>query len=173
MLVLERYKTALTEKWDMEQCSNNDISLMISRFAENPDQLCVYYADLDENGIPELMITDGMMLYDLYTLKNGEPVKLLTGWERNSYRFCVDNVISNHASSSAFQTSFRFYRLENGELVLADAVVFDASVDPDHPWFRSDDGETPGASLTEQEANAILDSYENISVAGTPILEWN
>ena len=171
MLVLERYKTALTEKWDMGQCSDNDISLMISHFGDQPDLLCAAYVDLDENGIPELMITDGMMLYDLYTLKNGEPVKLLTGWERNSYRFCVDNVISNHASSSAFQTSFRFYRLESGDLVLTDAVVFDASVDPDHPWFCSDDGETPGAPLTEQEANAILDSYENISVSGTPILK--
>ena len=169
--VMDIYRQALTEKWDMEKCSDNDISLMISRFTEDPRQLCAVYPDLDENGIPELMISDGMMIYDLYTLENGAPVKLLTGWERNAYRYCEDNIIFNHGSSSAFSSSDRYYRLENGQLVLLDAIVFDASIDPNHPWFRSDDGETPGAQLTEQEANAIRDSYKELSVLGIPILK--
>ena len=165
------YRQALAEKWDMQQCSDNDISLMISNFAEDPDQISAYLLDLDGNGVMELIITDGMMIYDLYTLKSGSPVKLLTGWERNSYRLCLNNVIYNQGSNGAASTVFNYYQLTAGELVLVESVVFDANKDFENPWFRSSDGETPEVSITEEEAKQIMDSYPSISFLGIDLLE--
>lgn len=169
--ILEQYQTALMEKWDPGKCVEHDISLMVANFTETPDRLCAFYLDLDGDGLQELMITDGMMIFDLYTMKNSQPVHLLTGWERNSYRYCLDNVIFNHASNSAFNSSYRYYRMENGVLVLADAIVFDASKDPDNPWFLSADGETPGEAITEQKAREIMDQYVDMTILGIPILQ--
>lgn len=169
--LIDVYQQALTEKWDAEKCLQQDISMMISRFQEDPGKINAVYLDMDKDGMNELLITDGMMIYDLYTLTDGGPVHLLTGWERNSYRYCMEDVIFNRASGSAFNTCYRYYRLENGELVVVDSVVFDASVNPDNPWFRSADGETPETPLTEQEATAIMGSYKDLSLLGTSILE--
>jgi hypothetical protein len=119
----------------------------------------------------ELIITDGMMIYDLYTQKNGTPVKLLTGWERNSYQLCLDNIIYNRGSNGAASSVNNYYQLQDGELVLVESVVFDANKDFDNPWFRSSDGETPEEPLTEAEANAIMDSYPTISFLGIDLLE--
>ena len=54
MLVLEKYKTALSEKWDMQQCSDNDISLIISYFVDEPDRISAHMMDLDGDGVPDL-----------------------------------------------------------------------------------------------------------------------
>jgi hypothetical protein len=169
--VLALYRQALSEKWDMQLCSDNDISLMISYFVDESDRISAHMMDLDGNGVNELIITDGMMIYDLYTLKDGSPVKLLTGWERNAYRLCLNNVIYNQGSNGAASTVFNYYQLLAGELVLVESVVFDANKDFDNPWFRSSDGETPEEPLTEDEANAIMDSYPTISFLGIDLLE--
>ena len=169
--LLALYRQALAEKWDMQQCSDNDISLMISNFAEDPDRISAYLLDLDGDDVAELIITDGMMIYDLYTLKSGTPVKLLTGWERNSYRLCLNNVIHNQGSNGAASTVFNYYQLTAGELMLVESVVFDANKDFENPWFRSSDGETPEVSITEEEAKWIMDSYPSISFLGIDLLE--
>ena len=169
--VLERYQLALKEKWDPGKCVEHDISLMVASFTETPDRLCAFYLDLDRDSVQELMITDGMMVFDLYTMKNGQPVHLLTGWERNSYRYCADNVIFNHASNSAYNTCYNYYCVVDGELMLVDSIVFDASKDPDNPWFLSADGETPGEAITEQKAREIMDQYVDMTILGIPILQ--
>lgn len=171
LLVLEKYRTALREKWDMQLCSDNDISLMISNFVEDPDRIGAHPLDLDGDGLMELIITDGMMIYDLYTLKDGSPVHLITGWERNSYQLCLDNIIYNRGSNGAASSVNNYHQLRNGELVLVESVVFDANKDFDNPWFRSSDGETPEEPLTEAEANAIMDSYPTISFLGIDLLD--
>ena len=144
---------------------------MISYFVDEPDRISAQMMDLDSNGVDELIITDGMMLYDLYTMKNGSPVKLLTGWERNAYRLCQNNVIYNQGSNGAASTVFNYYQLMAGELVLVESVVFDAIKDFDNPWFRSSDGETPEVPITEEEANRIMDSYSFISMLGIDLLD--
>lgn len=170
-LILEKYRTALREEWDLSQCGENDISLMVSHFVESPDRLCAFFLDLDENGVQELMITDGMMIYDLYTLENKQPVHLLTGWERNSYQFCMDNYIANHGSGGAALSLYNYYRMENGKLVLQESILFDAAEDPEHPWFRNNDGQTPGEPLTQEQAEECMNSYRTMSILGIPVLE--
>lgn len=171
LLVLEKYRTALREKWDLQQCYDNDISLMISYFVDEPDRISAHMMDLDSNGVNELIITDGMMIYDMYTLKNGSPAKLLTGWERNAYRLCLNNVIYNQGSGGAALSLFNYYQLLDGELVLLESVVFDANKDFDNPWFRSSDGATAEDPITEEEAKRIMDSYPSISMLGIDLLD--
>ncbi len=169
--LIDLYQLALNEKWDPGKCVENGISLMIGNFTQTPEMICAFFLDLDSDGTQELMITDGMMIFDLYTLKNGQPVHLLTGWERNSYRYCADNIIFNHASNSAFNTCYNYYCVVNGSLMLVDSIIFDASKDPDNPWFLSTDGETATEAITEQKARDIMAKYADLSILGTPVLQ--
>lgn len=172
-LLLDTYKKALLEKWDIEQCMNNGICYMIAWLTENPEDLRACLMDLDEDGSEELLIVNGTTIYDLYTMKDGEPVQLFSGGERNHYCLWPDNSIINRGSGSAFWSVFNRYDLQDGELVLMESVISDYQKDPDNPWFRSPDGETLGEPLTRQEADAILEAYVPITFHVTPVLEWN
>lgn len=173
MPVLEKYKTALAEKWDMEQCYNNDISPLISWLADTPEDLGVYYMYLDSDSIQEMLIlnVNDSTIYDMYTLTDGIPVKLLSGRERNHYSVSTDNHIINRGSGSAFLSVFNDYVLYQGELVLVESVLTDYNADPEKPWFRSPDGDSLGEPLTEQEADAILNGHETARFDATPVLE--
>lgn len=169
--VLEKYTTALLEKWDMEKCWDNEICYMITWLTETPEELGVCFLDLDGDDIQELLIVNDSIIYDLYTLKDGAPVLVLSGGERNSYRLCQGNFIINHGSGSAFWSVFNSYLLRQGDLILVDSVISDYLTDPDNPWYRSPNGEDLGEPLTEDEANAIRDAYIPAVIAATPILE--
>ena len=66
--ILEKYKTALAENWTWEQCQENDISHHIFSDTTNQNNLGWCIMDLDNNGISELIVSDGVHLFDLYTL---------------------------------------------------------------------------------------------------------
>lgn len=171
--VLEKYKTALLEKWDFEKCRENDICYMIAWLTETPEDLGAYYMCLDSDSTEELFIinVDDCTIYDMYTLKDGKPCKLISGGERNHYFLSTDNHIINRGSGSAFLSIFHDYVLYQGELVLVESVITDYQKDPENPWFRSPDGESLGQPLTEQEADSILNGYEIAHFAAIPILE--
>lgn len=168
---LSLYRTALIERWDKGKCIENDISLMISNFVDIPDQLCWLMIDMDGNGVEELIITDGMMIYDLYTRNDDKLVHILTAWERNSYQLCMDNVIYNHGSNGAASSACNFYQVQGETLILVDSVLVDAFADPDNPWFRSNDGMTRSQPISETQAEEILSSYQNISMVGSKIID--
>ena len=170
---IERYYTAISQQWDESDYWEHEMSPLVTHYYDGKslDNVGFTFMDLDGDGVNELIITDGMMIYDLYTMQNGTPVKLLTGWERNAYRLCQNNVIYNQGSNGAASTVFNYYQLLAGELVLVDSVVFDANKNFDNPWFRSSDGETPEEPLTEDEANAIRDSYPDITMLGIDLLD--
>lgn len=173
--VLEKYKTALREKWDVEQCWDNDICHLVAWLTETPEDLGVYFMYLDSDSLQEMLVVNvhDSTIYDMYTLKNGEPVKLLSGAERNHYTISTENHIINRGSGSAFLSVFNDYVLYQGALTLVESVITDYHTNPDNPWFRSSDGETLGQPLTEQEADAIQNGHERAHFAATPILELN
>ena len=168
---LEIYKTALTEKWDIQQCMDSGICYMTGWLTENPEDLGACFLDLDEDGVKELLVVNGGTIYDLYTLKNGVPVLILSGGERNHFALCRDNYIINHGSGSAFWSVFNCYVLRQGELILVESVISDYQQDPENPFFRSPDGETLGEPLTQDQADAIREGYVPITVSATPVLE--
>ena len=77
--------------------------------------------DLDLDGTDELLIAnDGerQVIYDLYSLVDGQLVHVFSGWERNSYELRDNLTILNIGSNSAASTDYRFYHLRKGRLML-------------------------------------------------------
>ena len=157
--ILEKYVTAIRENKDPGQCSEEDIS-MLTGFVEGLDGLGWCYRDLDGNGVAELIVSDGNVMYDLYTVENGKTVHLASGFERNSYQLCENGTIKNFGSNSAAESSYTMYRLVGSSLVQEQIVTFDASQDPDNPWFVGFD-KTPAS---EAEAQTVIDSYREIEI---------
>ena len=165
---LQKYADAIRENWDPERCSAEDISILVALGASR-DRLGYVLRDLDGDGSSELLITDGTVIYDLYTLTEGGVSHVVTGWERNSYALCEDNVIRNTGSNGAASSLTAFLRLEDGELKNLVTVQFSAEVDPDNPWFRLDGTSDSPEPISEAEADSILASYPVQTLSVTPL----
>ena len=157
--ILEKYVTAIREHKDPGQCSEEDISLLTG-YVEGLDGLGWYCQDLDGNGVEELIVSDGNVIYDLYTMENGKAIHLVTGFERNSYQLCENGIIKNFGSNSAAESSYTMYRLVGSGLVQEQVVTFDAVQDPENPWFVGFEK----APVSEGEAQAVIDSYPEIRI---------
>lgn len=157
--ILEKYVTAIRNHSDPGQCSAADIS-MLTGYVESLDALGWYCTDLDGNGAAELLVSDGNVIYDLYTLEKGEVVHLASGYERISYQLCENGTIKNYGASSAVENSYTMYRLVGSSLVEEQVVTFDAAQDQENPWFIGFD-RTPAS---EAEAQAVIDSYKEIEI---------
>lgn len=157
--ILEKYVTAIRNHSDPGQCSAADIS-MLTGYVESLDALGWYCTDLDGNGAAELLVSDGNVIYDLYTLEKGEVVHLASGYERISYQLCENGTIKNYGASSAVESSYTMYRLVGSSLVEEQVVTFDAAQDQENPWFIGFD-RTPAS---EAEAQAVIDSYKEIEI---------
>ena len=169
--LVSKYRTAIRENWDATRCMEEDISILVT-FLTEPDQLSAVRMDLDENGVPELVITDGNVIYDLYAYMEGKAVHVLSGAERNSYSLTAANEIVNVGSNGAASTVYTFYRYSMGNLIVDQRVIFDAGVDPENPWFRGF-GEVENADpISEDDANAIIDSYPTVEIPCVPITEY-
>lgn len=169
--LVSKYRTAIRENWDATKCMKEDISLLVT-FLTEPEQLSAVRMDLDENGVPELVITDGNVIYDLYAYVEGETRHVLSGAERNAYSLTAENEIVNVGSNGAASTIYTFYRYSMGNLIVDQRVIFDAGVDPENPWFRGF-GEVENADpISEDDANGIIDSYPTVEIPCVPITEY-
>lgn len=126
--------------------------------------------DIDGNGISELVIgervtdSDGSsygLIYELDTLCDGEPVRLLKGWERNRYYLCENGRIANEGSSGADDSVYAYYFMEGGELYLEEAVIYDGRQTAVGPWFYSVNSvSAEGAEpISQEEAGRIQAGY--------------
>ena len=81
------------------------------------DDAPVFYTtiDIDGNGVDELLLytkqfdEDGgeaAVIYDAYTVRNGEPVHFIAGGSRNVYYLASDSTFYNMGSSGAAYTGF-------------------------------------------------------------------
>ena len=88
--------------------------------------------DLDKDGVPELIVAGMEMgesdfgvnaLFDLYTLKEGEPPNLAASWPRNRYYLRTDNTILNEGSGGAGHSLFCVLR-KSGDSLVTESTVF-------------------------------------------------
>lgn len=123
--IIEKYKTALTENWTWEQCDQADISREIAFDTTIRNDLGWCLLDIDQNGIEELIISDGVKLFDLYTLMHtdGQPGHLLCA-SSDIYTLCKDGTIERRELYSG--TSFwRWLRLSGMDLVEQNVMFYE------------------------------------------------
>lgn len=178
--ILDKYHTALSEKWDVEKIQEEALNWIIVGYEDPLNQVGYLITDIDGNGIPELLIGDisgeefmDKMIFDLYTLEEEEPVLIFAGWDRNRYYMCSDGFIANEGSSGAAYSDFYMFQLaEDGKsLEIIEGVRTDTpdTVDPtDMKWYSTKDtdydysNDTP---ITEEEGLAKVEEYQSKYIA--------
>lgn len=163
--ILDNYAAAISDGWEPIQCEEAGISYLAGRM-ESKDSVGYLLRDMDGNGTQELLMIcndESQSILDMYTLENGEPVSVFSGWERNAYFLREDNRILNIGSGSAARTNYVFYRLQGKTLEQEESIYFDAERDMENPWFMGEDMHP----VTQQEAEAAISAY---TIERTPIV---
>lgn len=168
--LLELYQKALREDWNPAVCMENGLSLMVAHRGDYYEDLGYAMKDLDGNGIDELIITDGLNIYDLYTIIQDEevgPLHLISAMERIQYYLTSDGWIYNLGSGGAAVSYYTLYSLDGRELKLLEGYMMDADTDPNNPWFYYD-GENRLGPCPTAEAAAATDAIVFQEIPFTP-----
>jgi len=166
--IAEKYIHAIEEDWDMVRLQEEDISYLVM-FLDRPEDLNYLITDLDGNGTEEMIVTDGNVIFDLYTSIEGEYVHILSGAERDSFTLTPNNEIVNVSSGGAGYTVYRMYLFYGTNLIPMEMIVCDASRDPAAPWFRGIDDPEDVTPISESEAREIIDMYPAAPIRGSAI----
>ncbi|MGM9588987.1 MAG: hypothetical protein ACI3V0_02295 [Faecousia sp.] len=173
--LIARYRQALTEKWNPGKCMEEDLSIMVGYVGDFVGELGYALRDLNDDGINELIVTDGEKIYDLYTIIQDEitgPLHLRTAGERTNYYLTQENWIYCHASGSAFVSYYTLCRLDGMEWIQLEGYLYDARTDPNNPWyfFDGEEGESHDFPCGDLNVQGIIDSYEIAQINFTPFM---
>lgn len=157
--IFRLYAQAVSEEWEFDTYEANRISYMVM-FQENLERLGYYFVDLNGDGISELIISDGNVIYDLYAQVNGEIIWVVSGAERNSWQLCEGNILKNTGSNGAASSIFAFMTWDGEKLVLERNIIFNGMAP--EPWTTTYAGSTQ--IITEDEANGLMESYPVIRI---------
>lgn len=142
--------------------------------------------DLDGDGVEELIFGGNSdleefngIIYDIYTIDNGELVHVLDGWERNRFYLCTNGCIANEASGGAFLSAYQYYTYADAKISIKETVEYNEWQDQDNPWFYTtievsgleEDDIDNLEPISEEKAFEIMDSYEYIELEYTPFVE--
>ena len=136
--------------------------------------------DLDGDGIPELLLGanwDGghAVIFNIYRSGGARAVRVVNGWNRNRWYLCTDGSLANEGSSSAFESSYSYYRYTSGELQHLETLLYLDDGSGGSPWRYSvttDQYVNSGDfhSVTEAEATAVMDKYTHETLSFTPFV---
>ena len=136
--------------------------------------------DLDGDGIPELLLGadwgDGhTVIFNIYRLDGAKAVRVVDGWSRSRWYLCTDGSLANEGSSSAFESSYSYYRYTSGELQHLETLLYLDDGSGGSPWRYSvttDQYVSSGDfhSVTEAEATAVMDKYTHETLILTPFV---
>lgn len=163
--IIRKYYYGAVSNWTIQEFSENGLCYL---FGYDPDinEMGYCVMDIDGDGTDELLIGlckyEESMIYDLYTIIEGERVQILSSGERDRYYLCQNNVIANEGSGGALNSSNSYYHLENGKLKIKESVFFDGYYDSENPWFYTQ--EEPHADysnpVSEETARSLIAKYE-------------
>ena len=128
--------------------------------------------DMDGNGTDELIFGGNAdesgswydsIIYDVYTISDGELVHVLDGWERNRYFLCENGMIANEGASSAFDGSYSYFTFEGDRLSLVESVIRKYEGDENAcVYYHTTESEldTENAEIiSEEQADAVIEKY--------------
>ncbi len=177
--ILDKYYIAMSEKWDAESVTAASINYMCV-YAGDGDYLAdtgYYITDVDGNGISELIIgytSDDPeiknMIFEVYTLVDGKPESIITGWERNRYYLRSDGRFANEGSSGAAYSDWYVLEIvQDGKtLDVVEGLRTDLPNPDDYSvmkWYTTTDMDydwTNDTEISEDEANKIIRQYTDM-----------
>ena len=178
------YDALLAEISDLRRSGASDVQtdfshdlLSANDYYQTPGWLL---RDLDGDGIPELLLGadwgDGhSVIFNIYRLDGAKAVRVVDGWNRNRWYLCTDGSLANEGSSSAFESSYSYYRYTSGELQHLETLLYLDGGSGGSPWRYSvttDQYVSSGDfhSVTEVEATAVMDKYTHETLILTPFV---
>ena len=178
------YNALLAEISDLRRSGASDVQtdfshdlLSVNDYYQTPGWLL---RNLDGDGIPELLLGadwgDGhSVIFNIYRLDGAKAVRVVDGWNRSRWYLCTDGSLANEGSSSAFESSYSYYRYTSGELQHLETLLYLDGGSGGSPWRYSvttDQYVSSGDfhSVTEAEATAVMDKYTHETLAFTPFV---
>ena len=177
------YDALLAEISDLRRSGASDVQTDFSHDLRSAND---YYQtpgwllrDLDGDGVELLLGADWgdghTVIFNIYRLDGAKAVRVVDGWKRNRWYFCADGSLANECSSSAFESSYSYYRYTSGELQHLETLLYLDDGSGGSPWRYSvttDQYVNSGDfhSVTEAEATAVMDKYTHETLAFTPFV---
>ena len=150
---------------DLDVLEVYDFSVIIY-MGRHSETLGYRIEDIDGDGTQELIFGenwgDHTVIYDIYTISEGELVHVLDGWDRNRYYLCENGMIANEGSGGAAHSNYSYFTFDGVELHLAEAVIYDGDKDRENPWFYSVESEYDAEyaePISEERAAEIINQY--------------
>ena len=143
------------------------------------DNVGFAYMDLDGDEVQELIIGAILnaerdpLVFEIWTLKNDEPVMLAQSGSRNRYylQYAEEDgmwSVANEGENGAANHVVYYLRLEDGEFKVIQGVVFDAVANENEPWFMAYDLDWDVSNdmpIDEDTAIAVMEAGRNIYAA--------
>lgn len=174
--IVSKYVTALTENWTDEQCEQNDISPDIFSSTTISHDLGWCLRDIDKNGVEELIISDGVHLFDLYVMQphNSGPGHLIMANGGESYQLSEDGTIEQFIGFSKGMSRI-YFELSGIELVQKNMLYYTNS-DPNNPYvainqYSYGTGVDDLKVISKEEAGKIIGSHRTAELMLTPFLD--
>ena len=108
---------------------NKQASELLKNYCRENHKISYRFVDMDSNGIAELLIgTDKdeyqqKFIYDMFTLVDGVPRRVLISSERVFYKLCPDHQILHHGSGGAAYNFEVIYNYSGTDLVMTSGIV--------------------------------------------------
>ena len=173
-----RYKTAISEQWTEEQYFDNELSTLPYYYSEGDplNNVGFGFVDLDNDGSLELVIGAILnaerdpVVFEIWTLVEGEPVMVAQSGSRNRYylQYAEEDsawYVAYEGSNGAANSGTYYLMLIDGKFEVMQGIVFDALADEANPWFMAYDLDWDVSNdepIDEEMANAILENNRKI-----------
>ena len=177
--VIELYIRAIKERWDSDKIS--EFGFEPCCFISSLEKDGYILKDLDQDGSDELIILsrgslessryqNEDMLYAVYTMKNGKPIRVLDSWTRSRNYLCADGGIYNEGSDGAAYSTWCIRDIKNGRIVVREGVQTTDRMDANGEYLEGTvylrmteshklyDGE----EISEEQADADLERYQKM-----------
>ena len=177
--VIELYIRAIKERWDSDKIS--EFGFEPYCFISSLEKDGYILKDLDQDGSDELIILsrgslessryqNEDMLYAVYTMKDGKPIRVLDSWTRSRNYLCADGGIYNEGSDGASYSTWCIYDIRDGKTVIREGVQTADKMDANGEYLEGGvylrmteshklyDGE----EISEEQADADLERYQNM-----------
>ena len=167
-MTIDKYVWALTEGWDADKFEEEGMSPEFYALAKTEgdkafDKMGYAYMDISSDGVDELLVgvvddsDEPSVVYDVYTMVNGEPALVASGSARNSFRAMEYGGLGNVFSGGANENGLRVYMIypDSTELGYQYGVKYDGYTDEKNPWYVNDgtDDEDAWQQTTEDDYN--------------------
>lgn len=177
--VIELYIRAIKERWDSDKIS--EFGFEPYCFISSLEKDGYILKDLDQDGSDELIILsrgslessryqNEDMLYAVYTMKNGKPIRVLDSWTRSRNYLCTDGEIYSEGSDGAAYFTACIYDIRDGKAVVREGVQTTDRMDENGEYLEGTvylrmteshklyDGE----EISEEQADADLARYQKM-----------